>query len=177
MISRGCDTRPRSLRSVAAISNDRGNSPGVQRGLDAAQIQFWGHAVELQGRRANDGTVTTMDAQVDCYLFLVTVRQLVRAVEFCRPHGRSEIDKALHEFKHTVPGWLILRDAVEHFDEYERGVGRHQKSGTLPTELSEWFEHDGTSITIQMRPHSLRVADAVVAASQLSARALNAVFS
>ena len=147
----------------------------MQRGLDAAHILFWGHAVDLQGRRANDGKVATMDAQVDCYLFLVAVRQLVRAVEFCRPHAMSEIDKALSEFKREVPGWLVLRDVVEHFDEYERGIGKHQTSGKLPTELSEWFEHDGQSISVQMHPHSLRVADAMGAAVELGGRSMDAV--
>ena len=50
--------------------------------------------------------------------------------------GKNELKKinatkkALEKFKIAVPGWLNVRDFLEHFDEYAKGSGYRQKDGT-----------------------------------------------
>ena len=90
-------------------------------------LSRWKLALELQDKRIRDAA-DQLHTQIDLDLYALTLRNLIRAVENAEcTTGENEIKKALNKFKKAVPGWLNVRDFLEHFDEYSQGIGRLQK--------------------------------------------------
>lgn len=148
----------------------------VLRQMDGEQIAIWWRAVEVQGKRALDvQSVTNLDARIEFYLFAIALRQLLRAVNFCRPHEPAAIEAAIATFDSAVPHCVNLRDVIEHFDDYELGIGKLQRQRVLLKVPSDWFEHDGTSTIFHLPPLHLDVAEALAAAEHLADAAMDAV--
>lgn len=101
----------------------------LRQSAPAYFIYRWRAGLELQDKRIRDDS-DRLHAQIDIDLYALILRNLVRAIEYAeKSTGDSEIKKALEKFKVTVPGWLNVRDFLEHFDEYSQGKGNRQKDG------------------------------------------------
>lgn len=88
------------------------------------------------GGRLGMGRATEDDraaSEPDALLFVLALAQLLRATSFVsRETGWKEIKEALERFDQEVPHGKAIRDVLTHFDDYERGRGKMQKSGELP---------------------------------------------
>ena len=90
-------------------------------------VSRWRVGLELQDKRIRESSDRVL-AQIDLELYALILRNLIRAVEYADGLTDGiEIRKALEEFKKSVPGWLNVRDFIEHFDEYAQGNGKLQK--------------------------------------------------
>lgn len=157
-------------------------SPQTRRSVDASEIVLWRRALNLQAERATDPSMTDIDNQADIYLFIITLRQLLRAVEFCEPHAEGDITAALHEFDQAIPGATDARDIIVHFDDYEQGIGNLQqprgpgRSPLVPADLLQWFYRDGSTAGLNVGPFRIDVVGARVAGCAVADRALEAMW-
>lgn len=118
-----------------------------------AYVHAWRHAVHLQALRIlssgtgmPDGPVSK---QVDSYLFVVALRDFLRAVDLAKRLVSEEpgrdLESAVRRFDGAVPHIRTLRDVLEHFDNYAQGTGFIQESdrkrtGRHPFPVAEWTE-------------------------------------
>ena len=97
----------------------------------SSYVFLWATAVERQGSRSLDHKQPSTYRLVDAMLFAAALRNLLRAVDYARSRGpkptKLQITAALARFEQRVPNAIRVRDALEHFDEYDQGVGDHQK--------------------------------------------------
>lgn len=92
-------------------------------------VSRWLKALELEDERIRSAS-EQLHQQIDSDIYALVLRNLVRAVEYAsKLDNRSEIQNALIAFKSAVPGWLNVRDFLEHFDEYAQDNGKLQKKG------------------------------------------------
>lgn len=90
-------------------------------------ISRWRTALELQDKRIRSAE-DQLCRQIDTDLYALVLRNLVRAVEYAANLTKNDdIQKALKIFKEAVPGWINVRNFLEHFDEYAQGKGKLQK--------------------------------------------------
>ena len=101
----------------------------LRQSCPAHFVARWQAGLELQDKRIRNSS-DPLHTQIDLDLYVLTLRNLIRAVEHAENSTDSvEIRKAREDFKKAVPGWLNVRDFVEHFDEYSQGIGKLQKKG------------------------------------------------
>lgn len=99
-------------------------------------LNHWGALVDLQAERALEGGVTDLRSNLDAYQFAHVLNQLVRAADSVnRQHLGGSADAVIDAFCAAVPHWKDVRDVIEHFDDYDLGVGHLQQSGRLPKDL------------------------------------------
>ena len=120
---------------VAPVSRNVGRKPIMSSQKMRRQsnpeyfVSRWLVALELEDARIRD-TNEQLHRQIDTDIYALVLRNLVRAVEYANKiYNNDEIRKALEVFKSAVPGWLNVRDFLEHFDEYAQESGRLQKRG------------------------------------------------
>ena len=138
----------------------------------------WMHAVELQAKRII-GPVIDLSAgheayrtewnqrQLDLDYFLIALNRLRVAVRSANETLKNaDITAALRVFDTKVPDVKDLRDIAEHFDEYDREVGKLNKKNTLTSESPSygWGDSDGS---INYRGKKISVVTAREAARQL----------
>jgi len=147
----------------------------------------WHHAVNLEGIRIlTDGTGMPSgpaSREADCYLFAIALRNFLRAIELIIAETSDDFSKSLREaqadFDQAVPGAVDLRNVLEHFDEYARGVGRLQKA-QQPFPSAIWLENDGATYQVWVgipgrAPLRLDIRASVQAAGQLMSAAVQTV--
>lgn len=82
-------------------------------------VQRWATTVERQYHRAREH-----QHYGDLDLFALALRNLLRAVEEANKEtGSAVLAKGLAEFNRKIPNAKDVRDILEHFDDYERGLG------------------------------------------------------
>lgn len=96
-------------------------------------VLLWATAVDQQGFRTQDRNRTWTSRLSDAVLFATALRNLLRAVEYAKeqssdPAKQAAIQGALDSFSGKVPHWSRIRNALEHFDEYDQGRGRGQRT-------------------------------------------------
>jgi hypothetical protein len=138
----------------------------------------WMHAVELQAKRII-GPVTDLSVGHESYrtewnqrhldldYFLIALNRLRVAVRSANETLRNaRITTALKVFDTKVPDVKDLRDIAEHFDKYDREVGKLNKKKTVTSESPSysWGESDGG---INYRGKQISVVTAREAARQL----------
>ena len=122
------------------------------------------------------GPEAGVELKVDAALFAIALRGVIRAAkELCRPHAPAAVDAAVAKFEKRVPDAVHARNIVEHFDEYERGVGRLQKGGDVG-QVMEWFVRDGVTYQLHISgKYVLDVREAAEEADELTDDVVTAV--
>jgi hypothetical protein len=87
----------------------------------------WLSAVQLQLTRARAASLDTVFWEIHC--FANALRNLLRSVEESQDDPR--VHDALVAFEEEIPDAKIVRDILEHWDEYTLAKGRLQKRGHL----------------------------------------------
>jgi hypothetical protein len=102
--------------------------------FDAAHTVRWWKAVELQWARiqgvddADDPAAQMMQRELDAIFFVVALRDLLRLAEaVADDDSTGAVRHAIDAFQQTIPDAKNVRDVIEHFDEYSRGVGNLQQ--------------------------------------------------
>lgn len=138
--------------------------PVRMRRAIADYVERSARAVELQRTRALSAK-GPLDVEVEFALFTVALRSVARAVDravgFTDGEADRERSKPLHaardEFYATVAAYEVgpasqhgrdkhplvkIRDAFEHFDDYDRGKGEHFRDPLFPV----WFATNETTV-------------------------------
>lgn len=112
-------------------------------------LQQWGHTTAMMRFRIMDPDVGPVTRQGDMYLFAMAARQALRFAELvetlCPPKARSEVSKALHAFRTASPQIKVIRDVLDHMDEYLTGKDSKMKPADLragkPSDhANEWLQ-------------------------------------
>jgi hypothetical protein len=89
-----------------------------------------GRAVKLQNDRiCSHGSICDIDLAVDLDLYVVAVRQALRAAELAAEFGVPGASDAVATCNQAAPMSKEARDVIEHFDDYKLGIGRLQGAG------------------------------------------------
>ncbi len=146
--------------------------------LTFIRINRWMHAVELQARRiigppifpdrGNEAYRNDWNQrQLDIDYFLIALNRLRVAVKSANDTIRDKnVAKALDEFDMKVPDIKDLRDIAEHFDEYDKDVGKLNKKGSLTSE-SPWYNWGPSDGGVNYKGKQLSVVNSRVAARDL----------
>jgi len=160
------------------VAEETRRDDDMQRHLDAGHLMFWYRAMDLEADRtlrAEAGALAKADAETDATLFVIALRNVVRAVELCRDHAPEVVDAALAKFREQVPDADKIRNITEHFDAYERGEGRLQEKGQVQ-EIIDWYEFDGKTYRLNISGrYVLDVRSAEEAAGELTGEVLEAL--
>lgn len=122
--------------------------------------------------------------QIDARHLIVALRQLLTAARLERlaleEHGVaaeviSALDSAEQQFVDALPGIKDMRDALTHFDEWSRGLGRgpqkaRRAAGELPRDIAKefWgFGFNPTTAIVTFGPHEIHIDTAEKEAIEL----------
>lgn len=143
----------------------------LERATIAGKIGFWALAADIQRDRVLDRSAGAFTNQLDATLLALAIRNVVRAAEWARGVVPARAEAALSAFDVRVPNATDVRDLLEHFDEYERGKGKLQKSGAVRNynifysrNEDEYLLHlaDGIELDVQSSVHAVHeLADAI----------------
>jgi hypothetical protein len=94
-------------------------------------------AVSQQAERVLDASREAALRQIDGYLFVLALRQVLRAAHMVlngleaeqKPEQAETARAAIETFDATVPHAKNARDVLDHFDDYARGVGNLSHPG------------------------------------------------
>jgi hypothetical protein len=110
----------------------------------------WAVAVQVHADRILHGcnTMTTVEQMGEATFLTVDVRTLLRAGEMARllatGDEATKMEHAIGEFKKELPDVVAARDVLEHFDDYEVGIGdeqnRERRSGRSITDYRMSYE-------------------------------------
>jgi hypothetical protein len=116
----------------------------------AGHAYVWGQAVGLEAERVRSAA-TVAERHIDCYLLVLAIRQVLRSAEAMDRAigGDEELRKAQTQFLAEHPQTQKMRDVLSHFDEYEAGKGRLQKSGEVGA-LTIWLGVGEDSVTLAL---------------------------
>lgn len=157
-------------------SSGSANAPGDdQVALKlSGHVGQWARAVDLQRQRIHqdDGI---LDRQIDAILLAASVRNLLRAATAVANLGvGGAMADAFEKFHALVPQADAIRNALEHFDEYEEGRGRMQRSGRMQ-EYHIFYERSDTSYRLHVENLVIDVDVAADAALKLAEATLDHV--
>lgn len=153
---------------------------GRQKALVAAwnHAYMWAVAVQSHADRILQGlhTMTTVEQMGEAASLTVAVRNVLRAGEMAHLLAEGDqavkMKQAISEFKTVLPD-IAARDVLEHFDEYEIGIGNAQeiqkKIGRSITDYRLWYKKSVGSYVFHVGPLRMDVAVARDAAAQLAA--------
>jgi hypothetical protein len=98
----------------------------------AGHAYVWGQAVGIEAERILSAATGT-ERHIDCYLLVLAIRQVLRSADAMDKAigGDEELKQAQIRFLAEHPHAQTMRDVLSHFDEYEAGNGRLQKSGEV----------------------------------------------
>lgn len=136
----------------------------------------WIESVRMQHRRAigpfiSDATNPAYREEwyrrprdVEFYVF--SLHLFVKSVELAQlkvPGGKA-LKPALKAFHQRVPGLQELRDAIEHFEDYDFGIGKKQPAPTAP---SLTYSYSETDAGMSYGHHSIHVTTGTAASEDL----------
>lgn len=141
----------------------------------AGHAYAWGQAVVIQSQRLRE-TDSPLYRHVDSYLLVIAMRQVLRCAEAMSKAvgGDRELAGAKAEFLNDHRNARAMRDVLSHFDEYQAGKGKLQKSGKVGR-LAIWMGAGEDSFTLALASNltlelsgasssALALADATLAA-------------
>lgn len=109
------------------MSEQEVDSFGLLPAIGFGYLYQWHRAVVRQAERVLDPNTRTIDAQTDGYLFVLALRQVMRAAQMIRDEldgdHRERVARAVARFRAAVPDAKNARDVLDHFDDYARGIG------------------------------------------------------
>jgi hypothetical protein len=144
----------------------------------------WSVAVHAQAERVANGSGARRVP--DAYLLVLAVRNVRRAAEMVKNTVRTtgasvQMSAALERFDNALPGITKIRDVLEHFDDYARGVGNDQQPGVkkgqrVPDEqLAMSYTINFESVSPDPRQFRIRIGTHVVELTQAPLAARNLV--
>jgi hypothetical protein len=133
-------------------------------------INQWHTAIDKQAERALDESQPHHDRLVDAVQFASALRNFFRAVDFAVGHmteeQRDQFQEGLAKFEEQVMDLKTVRDALEHFDEYDRKEGHaHREGDPWPFEIT--WENDSEGVLAVGKGISLPIAHACKMANAL----------
>jgi hypothetical protein len=156
--------------------------------IAVSESQWWREAARLailRMRDPDDRRLAWMSSrQIDARHLIVALRQLLTAARLERlaleEHGVaaeviSALDSAEQQFVDALPGIKDMRDALTHFDEWSRGLGRgpqkaRRAAGELPRDIAKefWgFGFNPTTAIVTFGPHEIHIDTAEKEAIEL----------
>lgn len=156
--------------------------------IAVSQAQLWLEVVRLTVLRmhdADDRRVGWSSRQLDAHVLVMTLRQLLTAEQLEQaaladlavdPAASTGLGAARERFEAALPGIKDMRDALMHFDEHSRGLGRgaqaeRRRAGEDLRDIARdfWrFGFDPGAGTVSFGPHTIDIDVAVRAAAELS---------
>lgn len=120
-------------------------------------------------QRAGVRTPSNGVRSADAALMVLAMRNLLRAASFVGRqlewHAKFDSAATLQQFNSRLPGVVDARDALEHFDEYETGAGRLQRSNMVPYKFR--LEPSETGPVVSVGPIRIGVLQAREACREL----------
>lgn len=147
----------------------------------------WAYAMDVQAERiesAGTGPLAMRRREIDVRFFVQALRNLLRAIELIQRRAsdaaREQIAAALEAFNQEVPGAKDVRDRLEHFDEYESGVGKDQRKAGVTEPSITFFasrpgRHAVTVLVPGLTDATVEVQAAKTAADRLQTAVCTAV--
>jgi hypothetical protein len=157
--------------------------------IAVSQSQLWRDVVRLTVLRMRDdddcraGWVSSR--QLDAHVLVMTLRQLLTAEQLEQaalkelgidPAVSTALALARKQFEDALPGIKDMRDALMHFDEHSRGLGRYgpqakrRKAGDALRDIARdyWrFGYDPNAGTVSFGPNIIEIEIAERAAAEL----------
>lgn len=127
-----------------------GENPGRIAVELAGHAHLWGGAVSIEVDRVRSAK-GAYERHVDGYFLVFAIRQVVRSAEAMQRAvgGDAALKEAQDRFLAEHPQAQAMRDVLSHFDDYERGTGRLQKSGEVG-DIQIWFGVGDPSFTLAL---------------------------
>lgn len=156
--------------------------------IAVSESQWWREAARLavmRMRDPDDRRLAWMSSrQIDARQLIVALRQLLTAARLERlaleEHGVAAeviaaLDSAERQFVNALPGIKDMRDALTHFDEWSRGLGRgpqkaRRAAGELPRDIAKefWgFGFNPATAIVTFGPHEIHIDTAEKEAIEL----------
>jgi hypothetical protein len=148
-----------------------------------AHLQRWNYIAQRQAKRTLEHDFG-LDREMDAQLFAFALRQVLRSASLAaRVTGLPEIAAALKDFNDRIPDAISIRDQLEHFDEYELGIGKLQNTPgqrrlararseagiVVPVTPYRFFTGaDGSTVRIHLGEYILDIVAAALAADTLA---------
>lgn len=131
---RGYATTTLAAVKVTAATDDGDDwrmtehSPNVAMGMAG----LWADTARMQVARVLDPTPQPFATVADAYQAVFAIRRVRRAAGMALEYltdtaAKAQLREALDDFDRELPHVTAMRDALEHFDEYTRGIGNHQQ--------------------------------------------------
>lgn len=157
--------------------------------IAVSQSQLWRDVVRLTVLRMRDeddrraGWISSR--QLDAHVLVMTLRQLLTAEQLEQaaleglgidPVVGTALAQAREHFEHALPGIKDMRDALMHFDEHSRGLGRYgpqarrRKGGDALRDIARdyWRSgYDPSAGTVSFGPYIIEIDVAERAAAEL----------
>lgn len=86
-------------------------------------VAVWHAATRLQVQRLQESIDSPPWGYTDALLFVLALRDLLRAAEFARNRCPGVSGKPIEQFEAAIPRARDVRDVIEHFDKYAVGKG------------------------------------------------------
>jgi hypothetical protein len=134
---------------------------------------IWADAVERQAERVRTATGDQFDVFPDFILYAFALRCLYRSADAISKEADGALEQELATFERAVPRFKDVRDVLEHFDDYDRGVGKLQRPGD-PIQIDAHPVVDGS--TLYLRGVRLELYSSLDAARALSHAACTVVW-
>ena len=132
--------------------------PGFDPGRNPARLPvelgghtyLWGQAVALGAERVRNAS-SVLHRHIDGYLLILAMRQVLLSAEAMNEAigGDEELTATLARFLADNPQAKNMRDVLSHFDEYQAGTGKLQKTGKVG-ELMAWLGVGEDSVTVSL---------------------------
>jgi hypothetical protein len=126
-------------------------------------VFFWAVGVLHSAARARSFPLTSegqLHAETEAAHTLLDLRNLLRAMDWglARLPADHPVFAELEDFHTRFAGVVAARDALEHFDEYSAGNGRHQRANP-----GQWhfdvLRETPEDVVVQIGPHSLDLGE------------------
>ncbi len=156
--------------------------------IAVSQAQLWQEVVRLtvlRLRDEDDRRVGWSSSQLDAHVLVMTLRQLLTAEQLEQaalaelgidPVVGRELKAARQQFAAALPGIKDMRDALMHFDEHSRGLGKYgpqakrREAGDDLRDIARdyWrFGYDPNTGTVSFGPHTIDIDEALRASVAL----------
>lgn len=120
-------------------------------------VYRWARATDMQAERVL-GPVGGGNKQADALLFCLSLNNLIRAAGLAVQLKVPLADEVLDSFLGSFPDAKSVRDIIEHFDDYELGIGKLQNSAPSPSGSVFSFSQEHPSGSYRIHLFSLGVS-------------------
>jgi hypothetical protein len=161
------------LDKIFKLTTGSGVEPRAWEAAVAQQIERVRVARdELRGLTPAHGPIEPMQRiEYEAHFLLVAIRNVVRSAHALRAViGQGPLADAITEFEQRFPEAADFRDYATHFDEYQLGEGRHQRTGAVPVGSSLWLSwwSEGGRLILHFGGGEMYLEDAATAARGLA---------